>query len=276
MKIDTHLHVWKKKEPPYMWMLDRIDGQFDVLEWCMEQSGVDRAVFVGSIKEQNEDNNEYLSEIIHRYPGKFQAWGSVNIRHEDAIDRMKHCIDELGLVGINFYMPAGGDFEFMLGDSLHGLWKGLVERKGSFNTACSYSEADIIGRLADRYPELNIILAHMGRPIVEEPEPYQNWGRILELAQYGNIYVKLSGIYSFSEKGWGVIEYPYTEVYPLVRSLRDSFGAERLTWGSDFSPCLQHHTYQQAVNFIDKGCTFLSQDEKEWIFGKTIEKIVKF
>ena len=103
MKIDTHLHLWRKKEPPHLWMLDRAEGQIDVLLWCMEKSGVDRAVIVGSLREQNEDNNEYLSAIINKYPGKFQAWGSVKLRDEDAYDMMIRCIDELGLTGISFF-----------------------------------------------------------------------------------------------------------------------------------------------------------------------------
>ena len=276
MKIDTHLHIWKKMEPPYQWMLDKIDGQFDVLEWCMEMSEVDRAVFVGSIKDGNEDNNEFVADIIRQHPDKYRAWGSVNLRGDNPVDAMKHCVDDLGLIGISFYMPSDADFDFMLEAPMRGLWEGLVDRKASFNTACSASEAGVIGKIAEAYPDLNIILAHMGRPVVEEAAPYESWGRILELAQHPNIYVKLSGIYSFSEKGWGEIAYPYTEVYPLVRALRDSFGAGRLTWGSDFSPCLRYHTYQQAVDFIAKGCTFLSEDEKEWIFGKTIQKIVSF
>jgi len=276
MKIDTHLHVWRKKEPPHLWMLDRAEGQHDVLMWNMEKSGVDKAVLVGSIREQNEDNNDYLSSIIKKYPGKFQAWGTVKLREEGAFDNMVHCIDELGLTGISFYMPTGQDFEFMLEDNIKKIWEGLVERGVSFNTACASADSGVIDRLAERYPDLTIIIAHMGRPVVEEPPPYPQWGKLLDLAQRSNVYVKISGFYSFSEKGWGEIEYPYSEVYPFIRILFEHFGAERLTWGSDFSPCLQFMTYQQALNVIEKQCYFLTDNDKEWILGKTIQKIVKF
>lgn len=274
--IDTHLHIWRKASGQHLWLLDSAEGQFDVYRWLMEKHGIDRAVIVGSIRDGNEDNNEYVSSIVRANPGTFQAWGAVNLRSDDAGEQAAHCVDDLGLTGISMYMPKGEDFRFMLTPALEPVWEGLAERRASFNTAVAAADTIVIDKLAERYPGLTIVIAHMGRPVVEEPEPWPEWCTLLELARHPNVYVKLSGFYSFSLKGWGEIEYPYSEVKPFVKALRDAFGADRLTWGSDFTPCLAYMTYRQAYDFIDKHCEFLSDSDKEWIFGKTIMKIVSF
>ena len=274
--IDTHLHIWRKASGQHPWLLDSVEGQIDVYRWLMEKHGIDRAVIVGSKRGGNEDNNEYISSIVRANPDTFQAWGAVNLRSDDAVEQAAHCVDDLGLTGISMYMPAGENFRFMLGPALEPVWEGLVERRASFNTAVAAADTAVIGNLAERYPDLKIIIAHMGRPIVEEPEPWPEWSTLSDLAKHPNVYVKLSGFYSFSLKGWGEIEYPYSEVKPFVKALREAFGAERLTWGSDFTPCLAYMTYRQAHDFIDRHCDFLTDSDKEWIFGKTIMKIVSF
>jgi len=42
--------------------------------------------------------------------------------------------------------------------------------------------------------------------------------------------------------------YPHPEADPVVSVVLDAFGPSRCIWGSDFSPTLDHGTFEQAFN----------------------------
>lgn len=48
------------------------------------------------------------------------------------------------------------------------------------------------------------------------------------LAEFSDMHMKTSTFYAIGKK-----KAPYTDMTPLVRKLRDTFGANRLMWASD-------------------------------------------
>ena len=59
-----------------------------------------------------------------------------------------------------------------------------------------------------------------------------------------------------------VWDYPLAEVRPTIRECVDRIGADRLMWGTDMPIVMRYWTYRQNIDFIDKYCDFLSQDQK--------------
>jgi predicted TIM-barrel fold metal-dependent hydrolase len=144
-------------------------------------------------------------------------------------------------------------------------------------------------RIAASYPELNLILDHVGlrQPPAETPDdpPFQALPDVLALAQYPNVSVKLCGIQALSKE-----EFPYRDVWPRVRELIDAFGAERLHWASDISrfegrvgfgvrlPGTEEHyagkhTYAESLSFY-RDTELLSETERELILGASVRRIL--
>jgi predicted TIM-barrel fold metal-dependent hydrolase len=70
----------------------------------------------------------------------------------------------------------------------------------------------------------------------------------------------------------GIWEYPYAEARPLIRQLRDWFGAERLVWGSDMPNVIRFCTYRQSYQFF-KHCDFLSESEMDLLLGDNLANL---
>jgi len=87
---------------------------------------------------------------------------------------------------------------------------------------------------AERHPDLTIIIDHFGitqslaHPI--EGDRWRALPRLLELARYPNVYVKLCGAPLVSRE-----PYPYRDVWPHLHAILKAFGPERCMWASDFT-----------------------------------------
>ncbi|WP_168211658.1 amidohydrolase family protein [Ruania zhangjianzhongii] len=91
------------------------------------------------------------------------------------------------------------------------------------------------------------LIAHLGLPgpITNPAEVRDRLAPVLSLAGTANVTVKLSGQYAATTGG-----HPHTDVQPIVDTLAEVLGINALVWGSDFSPCLDFITFDQAVDCV--------------------------
>ena len=73
-----------------------------------------------------------------------------------------------------------------------------------------------------------------------------------------------------------LFDYPYAEVRSVLQEMADRIGPERLLWGTDMPFQNRFCTYRQSRAWIENHCEFLSEDDMDWIMGKTVSKILKF
>ena len=73
-----------------------------------------------------------------------------------------------------------------------------------------------------------------------------------------------------------LFDYPYAEVRSVLQEMADRIGPERLLWGTDMPFQNRFCTYRQSRAWIENYCEFLSEDDMDWIMGKTVSKILKF
>jgi L-fuconolactonase len=74
-----------------------------------------------------------------------------------------------------------------------------------------------IGELAETFPDVSVVLDHLGRPAQGTP---QEWEGVLALAKLPRVYLKYSGV-----------SYVKGDAKPLVKRAFDAFGPDRIVWG---------------------------------------------
>ncbi|HVO00336.1 MAG TPA: amidohydrolase family protein, partial [Steroidobacteraceae bacterium] len=119
--------------------------------------------------------------------------------------------------------------------------------------------------LARKFPGVNIILDHLGRPDVLDGPPYAQAASLFALADLPNIYLKLTPrIFGDVTKGKASAE----TFFPRVAGV---FGANRLAWGSNFptSP----GTLAEILATARTGLASLGEAEREWIFSGTARRL---
>jgi predicted TIM-barrel fold metal-dependent hydrolase len=119
-----------------------------------------------------------------------------------------------------------------------------------------------IGELAREFPEIPVILDHLGRAGEGTP---QDFTQLLKLASLPRAYMKYSGVnYSSKEK------YPYADVKPIVRKLYDAFGPDRMIWGY-----FGHDRagFDKEVRLLDLMFDFASEEDRQKIRGRNALKL---
>ncbi len=61
----------------------------------------------------------------------------------------------------------------------------------------------------------------------------------------------------------------------MIRSLYERFGPYRMCWGSDYPVVRFFMTYQHALEAFRTHCTFVSEQDKTWILGKTLARLLE-
>jgi L-fuconolactonase len=84
-------------------------------------------------------------------------------------------------------------------------------------------------RLVDQCPDVSFVLDHIAKPDIGggQWEPWHT--QLRELAGFGNIVCKISGVPMEAGPGWSV-----AQVRPYVEAVADAFGPDRILFGSDY------------------------------------------
>jgi predicted TIM-barrel fold metal-dependent hydrolase len=125
--------------------------------------------------------------------------------------------------------------------------------------------------LVKRNPDTVIVIDHLGLLQPAEPpppaEPWADLPKLLALAVFPNVRVKISGACTLSQAG-----YPYRDIWEPVLRIIDAFGLDRCMWGTDWTRTSGMLTYEQGVRpFLET--TRLSEGDKAKLMGGTLEKV---
>jgi predicted TIM-barrel fold metal-dependent hydrolase len=119
--------------------------------------------------------------------------------------------------------------------------------------------------MAERFPNVRIILDHCARPELADGPPYNAAASLFGLASYPNVYLKLTPrIFAESRRGKAAPE----TFFPRLVSV---FGASRLAWGSNYPS--SEGTLPQLLTTAQESLSSLATRDRDWIFAKTAQTL---
>lgn len=99
----------------------------------------------------------------------------------------------------------------------------------TFDALVKPHQLSVIAALAERHPELTIILDHGGKPSIADGN-WTPWAEAIEfLGEFPNVRCKLSGLVTEARDGADA-----DDLRRYVTHLARCFGGDRLLWGSDW------------------------------------------
>ncbi|TCM19762.1 putative TIM-barrel fold metal-dependent hydrolase [Novosphingobium sp. PhB165] len=273
--VDIHPHVISDDEGAYPpaplfgkrsdWSQER-PSTVETLIASMDEAGVAKAAVVHSSTTYGFDNS-YVVDACNRYADRLIAVGSVDVLAPDAAQTIRSWVDR-GLKGLRVF-TGGSTKEFdpsELDDPrAYPAWELLGDLGLTMCIQTGPVGLRAVTALAKRFPNVPIILDHLGRPDVTDGAPYANAQSLFDLAPIENIYLKLTPrIMGDSTKGEATPE-------TLFPKLVDVFGAQRLAWGSNYptSP----GTLAEIKATAESRLACLTETDREWIFAKTAQKL---
>ena len=233
---------------------------------AMDEAGVDKAAVVHSSTTYGFDNS-YVVDGCNEYPDRLIAVGSVDVAASDAVPVIRGWVDK-GLKGLRIF-TGGSTKDFdpteLENPAAYPAWEVL----GDLGIPMCIQTGPIglpqVRDLAVRFPKVNIILDHLGRPDVLDGPPYANADSLFAMADLPNIYLKLTPrIMGDVTKGQASADTFFTKVAAV-------FGANRMAWGSNFptSP----GTLSDILATARDRLACLSDEDQNWGFAKTAQTL---
>ncbi|ULR55044.1 amidohydrolase family protein [Streptomyces deccanensis] len=120
-------------------------------------------------------------------------------------------------------------------------------------------------RLAQRFPDLPLVLDHAGKPPVAHPT-LSDWVRTVHvLAGYPQVRCKVSGL--ITEADWG--KWTVDDIRPVWDTLLTAFGPQRLMFGSDWPVCVLAGGWDRWAATVEELLDTCSAHEKQAILHDT-------
>jgi predicted TIM-barrel fold metal-dependent hydrolase len=126
-----------------------------------------------------------------------------------------------------------------------------------------------IRRMCERFPRTRVVIDHCARIGAKDGINQDDIDTLCQLAKFDHVYVKTSAFYALGAKSP-----PYTDLGPMIRQLRDAYGARRLMWASDCPfQVVEDRTYADSIALIRDRLAFLNAEDKTWMLRKTAEQV---
>jgi predicted TIM-barrel fold metal-dependent hydrolase len=267
--VDAQVHLWLGETPDRPWPPG---GQaraqlpypfaYDTLVPMMDEAGVDRAVIVPPSFEG--DRNDYALEAARRYPDRFAVMGRIALNDPRSASRIPGWRDQPGMLG--FRVTFLNTKASWLSDGTADWFWPAVEKAG---IPVMFLAVDMAGLapVAERHPGLTIIIDHMGLSgeAVKAGRRDSAIATTVALARFPNVSVKLSSAPAYSSE-----PYPFRDMTPYLRRVRDAYGPQRCYWGTDITNSLAKATYRQRIDHFSEELDFLTEADRDLIMGRGI------
>jgi predicted TIM-barrel fold metal-dependent hydrolase len=271
--IDAHVHVWTPDLTAYPIHESYKPDDMRPASFTPEQlfahmkpSGVDRVVLIQMSFYRFD--NRYMIDTIARFPGVFSGVAVVDENAAGLESTMK-TLAKGGVRGFRIH-PAAQPIDAWIGSAgMATMWKSAADHGLAVCPLINPEALPLIDKMCAKYPKTPVVIDHFARIGIDGNIRDEQLESLCRLAKHANTYVKTSAFYALGKK-----QPPYTDLAPMIRRVRDAFGAERLMWASDCPYQVDPgHSYEPSVALIRDGLDFLSADERRWMLTGTAEKV---
>jgi predicted TIM-barrel fold metal-dependent hydrolase len=281
--IDSHMHVWSDDPVrfpfahPYdpKFMPPKIPASVQLLVEEMDRHGVTHCVLVQTIS--HGWDNRYLAHCLKTHPKRFRGQGLIDPTDPQVAKNLETAMREHGLAGVRFSpMYYQGKDDWLDARANDALWEKAEQLGAVFNFFIASEQLPKLEDMIRRHPKVKVVVDHLARVDLTAKDPEPEIKKLLALARYPNVWVKVSelNILSPSKK------HPYRDTYPLVKRVYAAFGPDRLLWGTGFPGATRAQadrpTLEQELGLIRREIPFFTAEDREKILGRNAAKVWGF
>lgn len=266
-KIDAHQHFWEFDPVRDNWITEdmaviRRDFLPADLHPVLQRNDIDGTVLVQTC--HDEADNDFMLGLAAENDFIKGVVGWVDLCATDVEERLAYYRENHPkMKGIRHVLQGEPDEQFMLRDDFRrGI--GLLNRYGfAYDILIYPNHLKHASKLAAEFPDQRFVVDHLAKPCIKKKET-EPWKKDMEeLAQYQNVYCKVSGM--LTEADW--YAWRTEDFTPYLDVVFRAFGSNRVMYGSDWPVCQLAGAYNRALEILHLYTSRLSHQEQEQFFG---------
>jgi predicted TIM-barrel fold metal-dependent hydrolase len=272
--IDAQVHAYERNRPDRPWLgvltgPEEVTG--DDMVAAMDAVGVDGAVLVSPFTMYGYDAS-YALEVHRRHPGRFGLVKPVDAGDPAVAETIADWAATAGTVGIRLFLNRGGATD-AADPGLQRVLEAAAQHALPVNLMCTGRLEQAV-QLAERYPNTQLVIDHLGLPQPQEPPasaaPFADLPKLLALAAYANVAVKISGACTLSHA-----PFPYPDIWDPLWRIFDAFGLHRCLWGTDWTRAIKVLTYKEGVEAF-RITDRLSDSDRAVLMGESLTQVYRW
>ncbi|MYI69823.1 MAG: amidohydrolase family protein [Boseongicola sp. SB0673_bin_14] len=264
-RIDAHQHFWSLERGDYGWLTpdmkpiyrDFLPGDLKPL---LSAAGIEGTILVQAAPTVAE--TEFMLGLAHDEPFIRGVVGWVDFEDPRGPDEIARLAGHSALVGLRPMIQDIADDNWMLGEGLVTTFCALIDAELTFDALTLPRHLPALRELLARYPNMRTVIDHGSKPLIRDGI-MDGWDQdMAALASETSAFCKLSGLVTEANADW-----TDDDLRPYVDHLLDTFGPDRLVWGSDWPVCTLASSYRRWVDVTGELLSGLAEDEKRAILG---------
>jgi len=269
MRIDSHHHLWDLEIAQRGWLagevLAPINRTFSMDDFYAERASakIDKSILVQTLSDYDEMKEFFNVAANHESIVGVVAW--IDTSKSDCFEKLETYLDLPGankLVGIRDGAQGRRDTGWLSSDQVVKNVSQLVQEGLTFDLLVDPPHLAASAKLVKQCPDTTFILDHIGKPNIGKGDDgeLKEWSNLIQnLAANQNVFCKVSGM--VTEANWKSWENQNFKRYFDV--ILNSFGTERIMFGSDWPVCKLAASYDQVAKLAEFLVAELSTTEKE-------------
>ena len=272
LTLDAQVHAYERDHPGRPWAgvlhgPPEVTG--DQMVASMDAVGVDGALLVSPFTMYRYDAS-YALAVHAQHPGRFGLIKPVDPADPAVAETIAEWARVDGAVGVRIMLSYAVPATAAADAGLNRVVAAARRHSLPVNLLC-WGRLEQAERLAANNPDSPLVIDHLGLQQPFEPpvpaEPFAELAKVLQLAAYKNVAIKISGACTLSHE-----PFPYHDLWPPLGRIFDAFGLGRCMWGSDWTRAVALVSYQQAVEAF-RNSDRLSDSDRALLMGGTLRRI---
>ncbi|MDH3651618.1 MAG: amidohydrolase family protein [Saprospiraceae bacterium] len=272
LKTDTHVHLFNLAELTYPWLdnLPEIKYPYDIEDFAKaaRKAKIGKIMFMESGAHPSQSLQE-IDWVIEQAKLEKRLQGIIARGDLDIEGRLTPNPEQLVASGWVKGIRGRLNSELLQSSGFIQGMKTLAEHKLSFDLLLTPNLFLDAARAINHCPDTVFILDHLGNPNVKAGDDEVWKMGIRKLAQYPNVNCKISGAIVKIGKGWTA-----DMLKPYVYEVIDSFGFDRIVYGSDWPNSLRvSDSYLDWSQVFEQLTTGFSISERNQLYHLNADRI---
>jgi len=270
--IDTHLHLIDQERLRYPWLAEvpALNRSFPLQEYWAQARDLGIASALHMEVDVAEADQEAETAFVTGLGAPVTAAiASCRPEHEDfaaTLDRIAANPAVRGLRRILHTSPDALALQPLFAENL----RRLSAHNLSFDLCVLARQLPIAAELAQSCPDVRFVLDHCGVPDIagRAVDPWR--AGITRMAALPNVVCKISGVVAYAGADWTT-----EDLRPYVEHCIQSFGWDRVVWGSDWPVCTLTADLTRWVRASEALLAGCSDSELDRLFSLNARRIYR-
>ncbi|MEO6013999.1 MAG: amidohydrolase family protein [Devosia sp.] len=269
--IDTHLHLIYLDRFSYDWLEGAgINKQWDAPSYFAEAEGlgIEAALHMecGGMNPIAEDETDFVLAV---HPKVIGAIAAVTPETSDFPTQLERLAALPRVHGVRKVLQSDPD-DLSRSGAFRTNIRRLAQHNLNFDICMQARQLPVARELAAACPDVQFVLDHCGNPLIASGDISQWRIDLAALAELPNVIGKVSGIVNHAKPGWTT-----NDLRPAVEHVIESFGWDRVVWGSDRPVLVPNGGLTRWVEAAREIVSGASADEQNKLFSKNAERIYR-